>query len=186
MLLTRRHARTPQSEPGVRASDLRTTLRHRVHSLEWLPAPNATTCSNERNVSCQICDNKARLLTLKAKFLRAWATPGLFSNRLPALTRNVTAAVGWPWSSAATLTPADSTTVAKLRTIRDALRVDALAASIVLRMRDSGLCGERRIGLFALCAKFRFHPNPDNACRQINKIYRWTQQQSNRYASYHN
>jgi len=51
--------------------------------------------------------------TLKPKFLRAWATPGLFSYLLPAFTTKVTEDVGCPLSTAATLKPAASMTEAK-------------------------------------------------------------------------
>ena len=46
----------------------------------------------------------------------------MFWYLLPALTRKVTAEVASPLSTAATFTPAVSTTVAKLRARRDALR----------------------------------------------------------------
>ena len=66
------------------------------------------------------------------------------SYRLPALTRKVTAVVGSPLSTAATFTPALSTTVANLRALRamrDALRAaDALAAS----MREGNYEGNKR------------------------------------------
>ena len=73
---------------------------------------------------------KEILHTLKAKFWRACATPGLFSNLLPPLTRKVTEDVASPLSTAATLTPEDSTTVANdLTALRAA---DVLAASIIV------------------------------------------------------
>ena len=77
---------------------------------------------------------------MKAKFFKAWATPGLFSNLLPALTKKVTAEVGWPLSIAATLTPlAESTTVAKERARRVELRtVVADARNIVGERRMEG------------------------------------------------
>ena len=59
---------------------------------------------------------KVMLRTLKAKLERVWATPGLDSYRLPALSNTVTLDVGWPLSTAATLKPGEaSTTVAKPR-----------------------------------------------------------------------
>ena len=59
---------------------------------------------------------KSMLRTLNAKLERVWATPGLDSYRLPALSNTVTLDVGWPLSTAATLKPgAASTTVAKPR-----------------------------------------------------------------------
>ena len=59
---------------------------------------------------------KSMLRTLNAKLERVWATPGLDSYRLPALSNTVTLDVGWPLSTAATLKPGEaSTTVAKPR-----------------------------------------------------------------------
>lgn len=68
--------------------------------------------------------------TLKAKFFKACATPGCGSYRLPALTRKVTAVVGWPLSMAATFMPdaLESTTVANERARR--LAVDAREANM--------------------------------------------------------
>jgi len=74
--------------------------------------------------------NNLNKRTLKAKFLRAFATPSLGSNRLPAFTKTVTDVVGWLWSTAATLTPVVSTTVAKERAMRCTLRDVALAANM--------------------------------------------------------
>lgn len=72
--------------------------------------------------------------TLNAYPLSACATPGFDSYLLPALTRKVTADVGSPLSTAATFTPAVSTTVANDRARRDAVRVtDDLAANIYVR-----------------------------------------------------
>ena len=75
--------------------------------------------------------------TLKAKFLKACATPGLFSNLLPALTKKVTAEVGWPLSMAATLTPlAESTMVAKERARRVELRTVVVDARNIWWARE--------------------------------------------------
>jgi hypothetical protein len=111
--------------------------------------------------------NRGYSQTLNAKFFKAWATPGLFSNLLPALTKKVTAEVGCPLSTAATLTPlAESTTVAKERARRVELR------TAVVDGRNIGEDGgrvwvrkEMEIGGCSLVgARNRTHSPPSRRC----------------------
>lgn len=95
-----------------------------------VPSVDRSAVLYTRSSSESVCPPQILRHTLNAKFFKACATPGLGSYRLPALTRKVSAVVGWPWSTAATLTPETfaSTTVANERARRFA--VDARVASI--------------------------------------------------------
>ena len=99
--------------------------------------------------------------------MRACATPALGSKRLPAFTRSVTEEVGWPTSTAATLTPAESATVANEREMRWTLRAaEALDASIAVNWRGEGL-GEgkemhaRRNHHLRICPASRARGSPE-------------------------
>ena len=101
--------------PGsnLQTEDLRTAHSH--DSFRW---PTVSLCSIHTYMGLGRLRFRNGELTLKAKFFRACATPGLGSYLLPALIRKVTADVGWLLSMAATLNPALSTAVSKVRAMR--------------------------------------------------------------------
>lgn len=137
--LTHHHVGTLQSRRGTLSIMLQTAVHRTVHSPERSRAQIVSSCSAFRISASINLDTVAPQLTLNAKFLSAFATPGFGSNLLPALIRKVTAEVGWLWSTAATFRPAESTTVANVRPRRDTFRtVDALAASIWIFVKTRG------------------------------------------------